>query len=232
MRSLFPFQRHRFNNEVILDELQDNVLDILLKQQEVINYKKGEIVLREGLRPRGVYYIQKGKVKKFTTGYEGREYMFYISGERELLGYHGLLNDETNPNSAETLEDSILIFLPKRNFLRALELSKDLQTKLMRNLSHEYGVFIHFSKILAQFNVREKTALSLLIVNEKYLSGGSLDAVIELSREELASMVGTVKESLVRILREFKDEGIIATKGRGIVIKDFDALLRISNYFN
>jgi CRP-like cAMP-binding protein len=232
MKSLFPFQRHRFNNEVILDELPDDVLDVLLKNQEIIHFKKGEIVFKEGVRPQGVYYVKKGKVKRFTTGFEGREYMFYISGERELLGHHGLLNDETNPNSAETLEDSELIFLPKRNFLQALELSRDLQIKVMRNLSHEFGVFVHFTKILAQYSVREKTALALLIVNEKYLSGGSLDAVIELSREELASMVGTVKESLVRVLREFKDEGVIATKGRGIVIKDFDALIRTSNYFD
>ena len=50
----------------------------------------------------------------------------------------------------------------------------------MQNLSHEFGVFVHFSKILAQYNVREKTALALLIINEKYLRGGSLDAVITL----------------------------------------------------
>ena len=84
---------------------------------------------------------------------------------------------------------------------------------------------------MAQYNVKERTALALLIVNEKYLQGGSLDAVISLSREELSSMVGTVKENLVRILREFKEGGFITTNGRGIVIKDFDALMRISNYF-
>ena len=115
--------------------------------------------------------------------------------------------------------------------MQAYRKSRDFQVKLTRNLSHEFGVFVHLTKILAQYNVRERTALMLLIVNEKFLSGGSLDAVITLSREEMASMVGTAKENLVRVLREFREENIISTKGHGIIIRDFDALMHLSNYF-
>lgn len=232
MKTLFPFSRHRFNNEVIFEDLPNEILDLLLQDQESIFYKKGEIIFKEGVQPHGVYYIKKGRAKKYTSGYQGREYLFYVSSERELLGHHGMLNNEPNPNSAAALQDSELIFIPKNNFLQAINQSQEFQARVMSNLSHEFGVFIHYAKILAQYNVRERTALALLIVNEKYLEGGSLDAVITLSREELSSMVGTVKENLVRVLKEFKEEGFISGSGRGIVIKDFDALLRISNYFD
>lgn len=231
MRSLFPFERHRFKNEDILRDLPDDVLDILLRDQEEIHFKKGQVIFREGIKPLGVYFIRSGKVKLTCNGYEGREYIFYISGEQELTGHHGLINEESNPHSATAIENSRLVFIPKRNFLLAMRNSKEFQQRLMRNLSHEYGVFVHFSKILAQYNVRERLALALLIVNEKFLSGGSLDAVINLSREELASMVGTAKESLVRVMKELKEEHIITTRGHGIVIRDFDALIKLSNYF-
>jgi CRP-like cAMP-binding protein len=213
-------------------ELPDNVLDILLRNQELLMYKKGEVILRQGINAQGVYYVRKGKIRNFSVGYEGREYTFYISGERELIGHHSLISDEPNAYSAATLENSQIIFIPKQDFLSAMEHSAEFQQTVMKNLSHEFAVFVHMTKILAQYNVREKTALALLIANEKYLTGGSLDAVIELPREVLASMVGTVKENLVRILREFKDEGIISTKGHGIVIRDFDALIRLSKYFD
>lgn len=231
VRALFPYQRHRFKHEDIMEDLPDEVVDELLKDQEVIPFARGEVVFREGVRPQGVYYIRQGRVKNYTRGYEGREYLFYISGEREIIGHHGLLNGETNAGSAAVLEDSILIFIPGNNFMQAYRKSRDFQVKLTRNLSHEFGVFVHLTKILAQYNVRERTALMLLIVNEKFLSGGSLDAVITLSREEMASMVGTAKENLVRVLREFREENIISTKGHGIIIRDFDALMHLSNYF-
>ena len=215
-----------------MDDLSDEVLDILLADQEEINFRRGEIIFKEGVKPQGVYYIRKGKVKKYASGYEGRDFVFYISGEGELIGHHAVISDETNPDTAEALADCLLVFVPRRKFVEALEKSTEFHLKVMRNLSHEYGVFVHFTKILAQYSVRQRTALTLLIVNEKYLSGGSLDATINLSREELASMVGTAKESLVRILKQFKEEGIITTHGQGIVIRDFDALMRVSNYFS
>lgn len=232
LKSLFPFSRHRFNNELILDELPLEVLDILLKDQEYIPFRKGEIIFKEGIHPQGAFYIRKGKVKKYTNGFEGREYVFYISVEREIIGHHGILSNETNPNSAAALTDCELVFIPKKNFLSALKVSEDFLLKAVKNLSHEFGVFVHFAKILAQYNVRERISLTLLIVNEKFIEGGSLDAVIDMSREELASMTATAKENLVRILTEFKNEGIIATKGRGIIIKDFDALIKMSKYFD
>lgn len=232
LKSLFPFSRHRFNNELILDELPMEVLDILLKNQEFILFKKGEIIFKEGIHPQGAFYIRKGKVKKYTNGFEGREYVFYISGEREIIGHHGILSSETNPNSAAALTECELVFIPKKNFLSAIKNSEDLLLKVIKNLSHEFGVFVHFTKILAQYNVRERVALTLLIVNEKFIEGGSLDAVIDMSREELASMAATAKENLVRILTEFKNEGIITTYRRGIIIKDFDALIRLSKYFD
>lgn len=232
MKPLFPYYRHRFQNELILEDLPSDVLDILLRKQDIIAYGKNEIVFREGVNAQGVFYVRSGLVKKYSVGYQGREYVFYLSGEREILGHHGLMNNEPNPNSAMTVQESELVFIPKRDFMRAMEVSPEFQSRIMGNLSHEFGVFVHYAKILAQYNVRERTALSLLIVNEKFLRGGSLDAIIQLSREDLASMVGTAKENLVRVLSDFKREGYIETKGRDILIKDFDALINLSNYFD
>ena len=116
--------------------------------------------------------------------------------------------------------------------MEALNDSKEFQMKVLKSLSHEFGVFINSSKILAQFSVRERTALALLVLHEKYKSGKGEESVIDLSREELASIIGTVKETLVRVLHDFKEEGFVKIKGRGISLTDMEALARISNYYN
>ena len=232
VNSLFPFDRHHFKSDYLFEELSPEIFDILIKDQDVVLYGKGQIIFHEGTRPMGVYYVRSGKIKKFTKGYEGKEHIFYICKERELLGYHSLLSEETNPDSAAAIEDSEVVFIPKKNFIEALNDSPELMQKVIKSLSHEFGVFVNSSKILAQFSVRERTALALLVLHEKYKSQEKGDSVIDLSREELASVVGTAKETLVRVLHDFKEDGFIKIQGRGIVVQDLDGLARISNYYN
>ena len=136
MNSLFPFERHQFKSDYFFDELPDEILEILIEDQDVINYKKGQIIFHEGTQPLGVYYVRSGKIKKFTKGYEGREHIFYICKEQELLGYHALISGEPNPDSACALEDSEVVFIPKSNFMEALNDSKEFQMKVLKDLRH------------------------------------------------------------------------------------------------
>jgi CRP-like cAMP-binding protein len=149
-----------------------------------------------------------------------------------LIGYHALLAGERYPDSAAALEESKIAFIPKEDFFHVLESSKKLSQWLLKTLSHEFSVFANSVALFAQRNVRERLAMQLILMREKYkqnfLPGMAVE--INLSREDLASLVGTARENIVRMLKDFKQEGILETKGRKIIITDVQKLLVAANY--
>ncbi|WP_449397563.1 Crp/Fnr family transcriptional regulator [Chryseobacterium wanjuense] len=101
---------------------------------------------------------------------------------------------------------------------------------LLRSLSHEFSVMANLMTVLSQRTVRERVALSLLILHKKYTSNAMEDKVyITLSRANLASMVGTANETLARILHDFREDRLIAMEGRKIQIMDVEKLSHIAN---
>jgi CRP-like cAMP-binding protein len=229
----FPFDKYNFNSDSILDELPEEDISLLNKNMVIHSYKKGEILFREGSYPTGIYYVKKGKVKKYKTDKEGREQIFYLCKSGELLGYHALLSEEHYTDSASTLEESIISFIPKDDFLKVVQFSPILSNRLLKCMSHEFGVLVNSITIFAQRTVRERLALSLLILRDKYKKQEPDGKPVELnlSREDLSKMVGTARETLTRLLHDFKEEGLIETNGRRIILKNSLVLSRIANLY-
>src|SRR6478609_2886030 len=155
----FPFDQYNFNSDSILDDLPEEDLSLLKRNMVTHIYKKGEILFREGSYPTGIYYIAKGKVKKYKTDKEGREQIFYVCKSGELLGYHALISEEHYPDSSSTLEESTISFIPKDDFLKAMQVSSVLSNRLLRCMSHEFGVLVNSITVFAQRTVRERLAL-------------------------------------------------------------------------
>ena len=190
-------------------------------------YGKGDILFREGGLPNGIFYIREGKVKKYKADKEGREQIIYVANTGELVGYHALLAEERYPDTAATLEKSIIAFIPKEDFLAVVNSSQLLSQRLLKTLSHEFSVFVNSLVLLGQRTVRERLAMQLVLMREKYKQSFTPGMAVEInmSREDLASLVGTARENVVRILKDFKEEDILETKGRKIVIKNVQKLL-------
>ena len=195
-------------------------------------YQKGELVFREGAYPSGLFFISSGKVKKYKVDKLGREQIIYVANAGELVGYHAILSDDRYPDSAAALEESLISFISKEDFLATLDRSRVFGRKLLKTLSHEFAVLANSLSLFAQKSVRERLALQLVVMREKYKDREHpLQPVeINMSREDLASLVGTARENVVRILTEFKTDGIVETRGRKIIVKDVDRLIRIANY--
>lgn len=196
-------------------------------------FKKGQALFVEGSVPTGIFFLKQGKVKKYKSDRDGKEQIIYVCSSGELFGYPALLSGESYSDSATTLEDSEIGFIPRKYFEQVLESSTVFSNKLLKNLSHEFGVLENSIVTFANKTVRERLALTLLILKEKYLDKNFIDkpAEIILSREDLSNMVGTAVETLVRLLHEFKDEGLIETKGRMIRVKDVKSLIRVANFY-
>ena len=232
IKGVFPIDKWDFKSESVLADLPLDELELLTAHKTEKLYKKGDIIFREGSFPAGIFYITDGKVKKYKLDKDGKEHIIYVADKGELLGYHALLSEDRYPDSAATLEESKIAFIPKDDFLQVLEQSDTLSKRLLKTLSHEFAVLSNSLSMFAQKSVRERLALQLIVMREKYKINfqPGMPVEINMSRDDLASIVGTVRENVVRLLTEFKDAGILATKGRKIIVLDVKKLIKIADY--
>ena len=230
MLKSFLSDNSRLKTDQIFDGLSEE-LAALIELGVSHKYKKGEILFREGGIPTGIFYLEIGKVKKYKSTVAGDEQIFYLCSTGELLGYHALLSEEYYPDTAATIEDSQLTFIPKDNFLKVLNSSSALSNRLLKALGHEFIVFINNITNLASKSVRERLAWNLLILDEKFKNPENLNSPSEiiLSRGDLANMIGTAKETLVRLLQEFKAAKLIETTGKSIRVLDKKAMVKEAN---
>jgi CRP-like cAMP-binding protein len=232
LKGIFPIDRWDFSSRKILTELSVDDRNGLMVRARKKKYKKGEIIFREGAQPAGIFYIESGTVKKYKIDNTAKEHIFYVASAGELIGYHAVLAGEPYPDSATALEDSIVMFIPLLDFLSSLERSATLSKMLLKTLSHEFAVFINNLIVSAQRPVRERIAIVLIILREKFKKNAEpgREVAISVSRDDIANMAGTTRENVARFLTEFKQEQIIETVGRKILITDIKKLATISNY--
>ena len=203
-----------FNN---VSEVELNGLD---HAKSCSYYKKNQALFVEGSYPRGVFCINQGKIKVFTLGDEGKEQIIHIAKQGEIIGFRSMFSEEPYKVSASTLEESNICFIGRDEFLNMIDTNQTLRNGIIKELSKELGERALFITNMAQKSVRERLAFALLILDEIYG-----DEQINLTREDLANFVGTATETLIRLLRDFKDEGIVETHTRKVQIINKDKLL-------
>jgi CRP-like cAMP-binding protein len=232
IKGLFPIDKWDFKSESVLADLPSEDLELLSRNKLEQIYKKGEIIFREGAYPTGIFYITEGKAKKYKVDKDAREQIIYVANTGELLGYHAILDEDRYPDSAAALEESRIGFIPKEDFLATLQQSEVLSKRLLKTLSHEFTVLANSLTLFAQKSVRERLALQLIVLREKYKINfqPGMPVEINMGRDDLASLVGTARENVVRILGEFKEAHILETKGRKIIVHDVSKLIEIANY--
>jgi CRP-like cAMP-binding protein len=232
IKGIFPIDKWNFDTESIFAGLPEPDLELLMAHRSEQVYKKGEIIFRERAYPAGIYYIINGKVKKYKVDADGREQIIYVANSGELLGYHAILSQDNYPDSAAVLEESTITFIPRQDFLNAISQSAELNRRLLKTLSHEFAVLANSLTMFAQKPVRERLAVQLIVLREKYKINfeAGMPVEINMGRDDLASLVGTAREHVVRILSEFKEEGIVETKGRKIIVLDVKKMIQIANH--
>ncbi len=224
-------ERFIFNSNSAFSNLPEPIKEEFLSQMIVKQFKKGQNIFTEGTYPAGIYFIKKGKVKKYKSLNGGREQIIYVCSEGELLGYAAFLSEEWYPDSAASLTDTLVGFLSRDKLLRLLDQYDELSKMLMKNLSHEFGVLVNVIATITQKTVRERVALTLLILQEKFKDNlnGENEVEIVLTRADFANIVGTAVATLVRLMHDFKEEEVIRTEGRKIVILNKIRLLEIAD---
>lgn len=219
-------EKYNLKSSSLFELLSKEELTLLKSKLMNIEYVKGAVLFAENSYSRGIYIIKKGKVKIFQSNSDGKSSIVYIYKKGDYFGYRPILAGETHPVSAMAMDNVTISFLPKETFQNLVASSSNLARILLESLSKEFSVWINKMTVFAQYGVKERVALSLLILSKLYQKNDEniLNPSIQMGRDDLASYVGTAKETLVRMLRNFKNENIIKTKGSKIVILENDKL--------
>jgi DNA-binding response OmpR family regulator len=172
-------------------------------------YKKKQTIYQQSKRPLYLYFVAKGKVKTFKINDDGKELITEIYKEGEFLGYTTLLEDTTYLDTAEALEDTQVLLIPKAEFLDIIARDRIVAHKFIKLLAQNLIEKEEQLLNLAYNSLRKRIANGLLQVNEKFKSSDNDRPKLEISREALAQVVGTATESLIRVLSDFKSEKLI-----------------------
>ncbi len=194
-------------------------------------YKRGDIVYHEGHRGNGVYCVNKGIIKLYKTGIDGKEQIIRFAKPGDLIGFRSILSQEISCTTAKVIEDAILCFIPAKLFIQLAKENSEFSMHLIRLSCKELGEANKYILDLAQKNLRERVAEILLLLVETFELDENNFIKVTLSREELANIVGTATESVIRQLSELKKEKIIDLKGRKIQILEIKKLQKISGEY-
>ncbi len=199
-------------------------LSQLLRDAECIEYKKKQLIYKEGSTARFLYYLNKGMVKAYKQHEDGKELTVNLYGEGDYLGYTELLQGIAHHETAEAMDDAELLLVPRKAFDTMIH-QHPAAIKIFADLM-AFSLQVKETEIIgmAYNTLRQKVAAALLHLHTKYHKVSSEPFSIAMSRDELASIAGTATESLIRTLSEFRQEEIIGLSNGKITILNHQKL--------
>jgi len=187
-----------------------------------------QVLFREGDELHDVPYLVKGKMRTFRRTKDGKSFTTGLYGSGEFIGYMGLLETGLATESVEAMEDSRVALIPQSEMMALLFRDRDVSVcfirMLARDMKDKEGQLLQ----LAYASVRQRVAQSLLRLHQRYATESSPDIGVLVSREDLASMVGTATESLIRNLADLREERLVEIQGREIRILQKEKLEKLA----
>jgi len=216
---------HSFLNEARgIDELSK-----LSSERKPRKYKKKEMIFHEGDFPTGIYFIHQGKVKTYKTNEEGKDYITGLHKAGDYIGYMAIFEDAAFSESAMAMEDVELYIIPKKEFNALIYRNRDVSSKFIKILSDNLVEVEERMLKLAYNSVRKRVAEALIMLRDRYKTAKDNPFSISISREDLAGIVGTSTESVIRTLSDFKDEGLIQIQASKIILLEEERIENVRN---
>ena len=191
--------------------------------------KKGEVIFEEGENVNGIYCIKDGVCKLTKLSANGKDHIVKLVTKGELLGQRSMISNEPVNLNAVALEDMQVCFIPKSEVMGYFDKNNQFSMNVMKTICGDLKEADDHMVNLAQKTVKERLAETLLYLNDTFGKNKDNSLKIQLSRDELASMIGTATESCIRLLSDFNKLGLIELTGKKIVLKDVNALKRMAD---
>ncbi|NLT95456.1 MAG: Crp/Fnr family transcriptional regulator [Clostridia bacterium] len=207
--------------------LDDELLNLLLKIIEVKVFPKGKIIFMEGDPGTALYFIKSGKVKISKLSETGREVIIHILGTGDIFAEVTLFKKNAiYPATAEVIEDAVIGFIQNKNLESLVLRNPQMALEFIRALTDKILTIQERISQLGANDAVERTIRVLLALAEGHghKSNRGIELCINITRQDLASFVGTTRETISRILSKLSQSGVIDICGKNIVITDIEGL--------
>ncbi|MDR5658680.1 Crp/Fnr family transcriptional regulator [Serpentinicella sp. ANB-PHB4] len=208
---------------------QDLKSDDLEKISKISTYKnlsKGTTIFFEGDLGEAVYFLKSGKVKIYKTTLDGREHIFNIVGSGDVFAEVTLFNNIPYPASTEVIEDAEVGVIKNRDLEKLIKENAEIALEIIKVFSKKLFESQQKVKELALGDTYARTAQTILKLSKEngIKTSEGIELKLDISRQELANMIGTARETVSRALSQFKKEGSIDLKGKKMTIKNMEKL--------
>ncbi len=217
----------------VFTTLEKEEIAIVEKNKSCIEIKKGERIFEQGEFPRGLFVVNKGKLKVVRTGSEGKEQIVHLAKDGDIMGYRAILGHDKYSCSGIALENSILCFIPSEIFISLIEKNGKLALNIIKLFSNELKEAEKNIANIAQKSVRERMAQTLLLIKGTYgFEADKKTLNVKITRDDFAGIAGTTRETATRVLQDFFEEKIIDLKEKKIKIINDSKLLETAKFFD
>jgi len=181
-----------------------------------LTFKKGETIIEEGERIKGIYFLYEGVAKVHKRWGEDKELILHFAKKGDMIGYRGLGDNKYYPVTATALEPVTVCFIDIAFFESSLKVNHSFTYSLLKFYMNELQETESRMRNIAHMDVKGRLAETLLHLRKRFGSHKDGSINMSISRQDLASYTGTTYETLFRTIAEFEQENIISTEGRKI----------------
>ncbi|KVV15158.1 Crp/Fnr family transcriptional regulator [Flavobacterium sp. TMP13] len=200
----------------------------LANSKKTLTIKKGEALFEEGEVTNGVFCVKNGVGKLSKLSANGKDQIVKLVKSGELLGQRSMISNEPANLSAKAISDMEVCYIPKKEMLGFFNTNNQFSMSLMQTICEDLKESENDKVAMAQKTVKERLAQTLLYLQDNFGLETDQSLSIQLSRDELASIIGTATESCIRLLSDFKKQGLIEIAGKKIIIKNSRELQKMA----
>lgn len=208
----------------LFNGLEDEELDKIQTIAVVRKFPRQHVIFLENEAAEGLYVVKSGSVKVYLSTEEGKEKILAIFGEGDVFGEMSLLDGGQRSATAQTLEESTLIHMMRKDFLNLIGRHPDLSAKIIRTLSQRLRKANDQIEMMAFWDVRSRIVKVLydLALEHGILTDKGVKIKLRLTHQDLANLAATSRETVTRILQELHDRGMVKIDGRYILINHIE----------
>jgi CRP-like cAMP-binding protein len=215
---------------ILCDLRGEHALETFAANRTENLFKKKQPIFLQGNHPQKLYYLKSGKVKVYATGETGKDLTLDLYSPGDFFGYTALLEQSVYHETAEALEDSVVVEIPVEEFRELLMVNPEVTGKFIRMLAKDITEKEQQLLNVAYNSLRKRVANALIMLRDKYgVQNKQENFTIQISREDLANIAGTATESLIRTLSDFKSENLIDIKNGKLVLTNEKKLENLLN---
>lgn len=212
-------------------ELEINQLRLIASISKVVKYRKNTIIFLSGEAYKGFYIALKGTIKIYKISPSGKETILHIVRPFNVFADVPLFEGKDYPVNAQALEDSLLLFIPREEFVHLLEGNVNICLKMLAGFAKRMKYLTHRVDEMSNKEVTNRLAEYLVEEIEKSGKANQIEPILRLhvSKSTIASFLGTITETLSRSFRKLQEEEIIRVDGKKIFIKDYPHLKHLAS---